>query len=180
MAALSLDTAIGASPDLAPAPAIADARRLLQQAVQSTRRLLAELSGSAGGAPQDLFEALRLHVSELALSSNERLNFSSSGAAPRLPGVVLATLFDATRELISNARRHGDSQGVEAHLQAWPGRLSITVSNAVRRHATANVTAPGSGLRLHGERLAAIGASLRWRLGSQSVQARIRYAGVSA
>ncbi|WP_315648505.1 sensor histidine kinase [Roseateles aquae] len=158
------------------------AQVLVQEALRATRTLLRELAlseSSVASAPRpDLARQLQHCIEQLHRTHNLAIDFVCDGQPEPLPDAIASALLDGTQELLNNACKHAGPGRVETRLFARPGRLAITVADHGAGLAATRPTwasAPtGLGMPLLRERLAAIGATLRWRIG-RGVQARISW-----
>jgi signal transduction histidine kinase len=156
---------------------------LVREAMQSTRALISQLQNvdTATDSPNsDLVTRLQQCIQHMNRIHDIEFEFVCDGQPGALPGDISETLFSSTQELLTNAMKHARSGRIEVRVLARPGRMSITVQNQAPYVPVAPPLSYGQGLPLMRSRLADIGATLRWRSSQRGVQARIRWAGVSA
>jgi signal transduction histidine kinase len=114
-------------------PEAAEDFAVVQGAVQDA---LGEIRAISSGlrlpslAPLELREVAERAVRAHIRRSNTHVELCLDNLPTQAPLSVKITLFRALEEALSNATRHGQGQGVAAHVQGEAGGLSVSVSDA--------------------------------------------------
>lgn len=161
-AKLSLDLVDATLPKGIPEPLLkrlADARRLLRDAVAQSRNILAELR------PPGLDEhGLRVALETHAVALEDRLGIPvalvGGEIAPPLPPLQATAIFRIVQEALNNAAKHAGAGAIEVSIDSAPGRLAVTVADDGVGFEAGTAGGSGYGFRTMRERAEAVGASL--------------------
>lgn len=130
------------------------AREGLAEARRSVSTLHVLPAGSDG------LEALRSLVARFESQTAMSTTFQVSGPTRELSPNVWATLYRATQEALTNARRHGQAQRVDVHLSI-DERIRLTIDDDGSA-GTGIPTTDGNGLRGMRERAERLGGAITY------------------
>jgi signal transduction histidine kinase len=135
-----------------------DAATRLGAATRSLDAALDDLRSLARGMPPSLLASAGLGpaLTALAERSVSPPVEARIGDLPELPASVEATVYFAAAEALANASRHARASAVTLSLDAWPGRLRLTVQD----DGVGGADPLGSGLDGIRGRAAAVGGTL--------------------
>ncbi|MBN1401555.1 MAG: HAMP domain-containing protein [Anaerolineae bacterium] len=138
---------------------LGELRELTQGALAEMRMLLLELRPAAlsGAVLGDLLRQLR---DAIAARARLPISLQVAGAAEP-PAEVRVALYRIAQEALNNAVKHAQAQALELALEMAPGWARLTVRDDGCGFDPAQAPADRLGLRIMGERIAALGGRLR-------------------
>ena len=159
MLKLRLESLRGDLPEGDASRQLGDSVQLLGDIIHSSRTLTFELH-PAMLEQLGLTATLRNYAQQLATQTKASVRVVDLGPEVHLPSAAAAFLFRATKELLTNAFKHGLAHDILIQIRRQPDLIRIVVNDDGRGFQTDFSTGPGIGLAWIRERMRSFGGVL--------------------